>query len=84
MFRAITVRCGLYWENNVKKSWGVHKQVPEIANPHICGLKYFADLPQMWHLGDLRFAEPIFFVICGGVICGFAIFELTNIRNMRI
>jgi hypothetical protein len=38
------------------------------ADPQISGLKMFvrfADLPQMLHLIDLKFVDPIFFVICG-------------------
>ncbi len=32
----------------------------------------FADIEQMWHFAELRFADSIFFVICG-LECGFAI-----------
>ncbi len=36
------------------------------ANPQICGLKNyyvrFANLFQMWHFADLRFADPIFYL----------------------
>jgi hypothetical protein len=33
----------------------------------------FADLPQMWHLANLRFLNPSIVVICRFVICGLAI-----------
>jgi hypothetical protein len=40
-------------------------------------IRKFADLlglliPQMRHVADLQCADPIFFVICGLVICGFS------------
>ncbi len=42
---------------------------PQISStyrkPQICGLVRFADLLKMWHFAYLRFASPIFFVICG-------------------
>jgi hypothetical protein len=41
-------------------------------NPQILGLKKFvtfADLPHVGQFADLRFAETIFFAICGFVIC---------------
>jgi hypothetical protein len=41
-------------------------------NPQICGLTKFvtfADLPLVWQFADLRFADPLFFAICGFAIC---------------
>jgi hypothetical protein len=34
-------------------------------------IRKFADLNNLWHLADLRFADPIFFVICRFVNCRF-------------
>jgi hypothetical protein len=36
--------------------WAVRKKISEIANPQIFG---FAELPQMEHFADFRFAYPI-------------------------
>jgi hypothetical protein len=50
----------------------VRKEVPQIENPQTCGLPdfvRFADLPQKRQFADLRLADPIFFAICGFVIC---------------
>ncbi len=41
-------------------------------NPQNWGLtKFFtfADFPHVWQFADLRFADPIFFAICGFAIC---------------
>jgi hypothetical protein len=51
----------------------VCKEVPQMANPQICGLQKFvrfAELQHMWQFTDWRLADPIPFSICG-----FAIFE---------
>ncbi len=75
----------------------VHKQVLQIANPKICGIKKFArlvGLPQMWSFADLRFLDPQLYVICGlriveerdriTKICGFAFSKLAHIKNLWI
>jgi hypothetical protein len=58
---------------------GGPQKVPQITNPQIGGLKQFvrfADLPQMWHFADLQFADLIFLVIWGFLICGLALADL--------
>jgi hypothetical protein len=51
---------------------------PQTANLQVCGFFYrFADIPQVWHFVDFRFANHIFFAICGFSICGLKTFAYT-------
>jgi hypothetical protein len=55
-------------------------QVQQIANPQICGLR-IGDLPQMWQFLDLRFADPVFFAICGpNLFCDLRIQVFADLR----
>jgi hypothetical protein len=42
--------------------WAICKKIPQIANQQICRLNCFrfADLPQMWLVAVLRFADDLF------------------------
>jgi hypothetical protein len=56
------------------------------AHPQICGLQKFvrfAEFPHMWHISNLQFADPIFFVICGFVFCGIAIADPNFLGELK-
>jgi hypothetical protein len=52
----------------------IRKEVPQIANPQICGFTKFVIIEtfQVWQFAGLRFADPIF--ICDLRICKTASF----------
>jgi hypothetical protein len=72
-----------------QQRWAIRKEVPQIANPQICGFTKFVIIEtfQVWQFANLRFADPI--SVCDLRICNlrtkyFADLILPQIRQFLI